>query len=301
MTPIAVFVYCRYEHTKRLFESLYQNKEIADTDVYIFSDAAKSETKNADVARVREYIHKIAEEKKFHSVKISENKCNKGLARSIIDGVTEVLREYDSVIVLEDDLIVSNDYLRYMNEALKYYRNDPQIGAVTGFSYKLKSLRKYKKDIYIARTGNCWGWGTWKGIWNQVDWEVVDYERFRNDKVSRMKFDTIQHGISTMLDSQMEGKIDSWAVRWDYHFWKNSLLTVYPTKSRIRHEGYDEGATHCTAESSKAFSNDSFGMEKEEYILEPVEINEKIASELAAHTKRTFAKWIVKWRRKLFT
>lgn len=300
MVPIAVFVYCRYEHTKRLFESLYQNKEIDDTDIYVFSDAAKGIEKAKDVERVREYIYKIKSEGKFHSFKIVENKENKGLANSIIDGVTEILKNHEAVIVLEDDLIVSKDYLQFMNDALNYYKGDVKVGAVTGFSYRLKGLKKYKKDVYIARTGNCLGWGTWKEIWNQVDWDISDYEKFQKDRKMREEFDKIQYGISRLLDAQVEGRVDSWAVRWDYHFWKNSLLTVYPSKSRVRHEGYDMSATHCTMEDEKKFLSDSFSEEKENYALEALEIDEKIAKELAMHTKRTFDKWVMKWFRKLF-
>ena len=286
MIPVAVFVYCRYEHTKRLFESLYQNKEVRDTVIYIFSDAAKKEKDIDAVNHVREYIHSVAEDNRFREVKIIESPVNKGLACSIISGVNIVLEEYDSVIVLEDDLLVSNDYLCFMKDSLEYYKDNVKVGAVTGFSYEMKSLKKYKPDIYLARTGNCLGWGTWKEIWTSVDWEVADYEEFRKNKKARRGFDKCQYKISNMLDAQMEGRIDSWAVRWDYHFWKNELLTVYPKKSRIRHEGYESGATHCKPEDNDKFK-DSFTAEAMNYVLESVTLNEKIGNELANYTKQT--------------
>lgn len=294
MVPIAVFVYCRYEHTKRLFESLYQNKEAKETVIYIFSDAAKKEKDINAVNRVREYIHTVAKEDRFSKVVIHENQENKGLARSIIGGVGTVFKEYDSVIVLEDDLLVSSDYIRFMNDALAYYRSDQEIGAVTGFSYQMRSLEKYNHDVFLARTGCSYGWGTWKEIWSSVDWKVTDYEQFHKNIRARRNFDQCQYGISNMLDAQMEGRIDSWAVRWDYHFWKNHLLTVYPKKSRVRHEGFGEGATHCKPEDLEKFQ-DSFTLEAMEYVLESVKRNKKVEKELANHTKRTFVAWVMKW------
>lgn len=144
--PVAVFVYNRLEHTKRLFESLKKNKYADYSDVYIFSDGAKNSkdqsvyNKNKiQVAQVRDYISKI---KGFKNVYITYREKNYGLAKNIISGVTDVLTKSNKIIVLEDDLVVSSAFLVYMNLALDRYEHEERVYSVSGYSYINKRFIK---------------------------------------------------------------------------------------------------------------------------------------------------------------
>ena len=56
--PIALFTYARAEHTRQAVESLLRNKEAAASDLYIFSDGPKDESKAQAVKENREYNDK---------------------------------------------------------------------------------------------------------------------------------------------------------------------------------------------------------------------------------------------------
>ena len=131
--PVVLFVYNRLDHTMNVIESLKNNILAEDTDLYVFSDAAKTEKVQNSVEAVREYIRKTDWRKNFRNVTVVEAEENKGLAKSIIGGVTGVLKKYGKVIVVEDDLVLSPHFLQYMNGALEYYQNVPEVCSVRKF------------------------------------------------------------------------------------------------------------------------------------------------------------------------
>ncbi|WP_372715180.1 glycosyltransferase, partial [Ilyobacter sp.] len=129
IAPIALFVYNRPKETEGLIKSLKNNKLAEDSPLFIFSDAPKSEEQREKVSETRDIIKKISG---FKNIEIFESEENKGLARSIIEGVTQIINRYGKIIVLEDDLILADDFLEYMNEALEMYEDNDSIWSVTG-------------------------------------------------------------------------------------------------------------------------------------------------------------------------
>lgn len=246
LAPVVLFAYKRKDKLKDCLQALDDNFDAEKTELYIFSDGAKNENDVKQVQEVRNLIDNYKKVSKFKKVTVILQPKNKGLANSIISGVTEVICEFDKVIVVEDDLIVAKDFLVYMNQALDFYQNFKEYGSISGYTYPLSVLKSYDKDVYVTRKGECWGWGTWKDRWIKVDWKVKDFQNYLQDKRKRKKFNELQHGIDKMLIMQMHGEIDSWAVRWCYHLFVNNLLTVYPKESRTKNIGFDGSGTHCT-------------------------------------------------------
>ncbi len=240
LAPVVLFAYKRDKHVKKVLTVLNKDKLAWQTDLIIFIDGFKTEADMPKVEAVKSVIAEFLRENNFQKVIVYESSSNKGLANSIISGVSEVIKKYGKVIVLEDDLLVSSDFLQFMNDGLNYYENDGHVGAISGFCPKIK---KCTDGVYKARTGNSCGWATWERVWNAVDWEISDYEEFRGDSDKRKAFNQIQFGISNILDRQMSGKLDSWAVRWDYYFFEQNLWTIYPGTSRIQNIGFDEEGT----------------------------------------------------------
>lgn len=247
--PVAVFVYNRPIHTMKTIEALSRNIGAKDTEVFIFSDFAKNEAALDKVRAVREYINSEEVSTYFKSLNIIHAENNLGLANSIINGVTDLINSYNRIIVLEDDLVTSTDFLSYMNEALNYYEENKKVWSISGYTFKINYPSNYKSDIYLSYRGCSWGWATWKNRWEEVDWQVSDYHTFKNDKKSRKEFNRGGRDLSFMLDKQMEGKKDSWAIRWCYSQFKHDLLTVYPRISRVRNIGLDGSGTHSKATS----------------------------------------------------
>ncbi|HXO75801.1 MAG TPA: hypothetical protein VN824_11210, partial [Puia sp.] len=169
---------------------------------------------------------------------------NQGLANSIIGGVTELINIYGSVIVLEDDLVTSSNFLSFCNQALSYYKADPQVFSLSGYTRPISGLKD--NGVYFTSRASSWGWASWKEKWNEVDWAVTDYASFSSDSKARKAFNRMGSDMAGMLDRQMRGELDSWAIRWCYHQFRKNYLTVFPATSKVRNIGFNENASNTT-------------------------------------------------------
>jgi hypothetical protein len=241
LSPICLFTYNRLLETKQTVEALQHNFLALESELFIFSDAAKAEGNQQKVVDVRNYLRTVSG---FKKVEIIESPVNKGLANSIIQGVTTIINKYEKVIVLEDDLITTPNFLDFMNQSLDFYAKNNKIFSIAGYSMDLPALKTYNKDFYSSFRASSWGWATWKDRWEAIDWQMNDYSQFKWNLKAQISFMRGGSDLPYMLWKQMHGKIDSWAVRWCYNQFKRDLLTVYPTKSKVESIGFGAAATH---------------------------------------------------------
>ena len=170
--PIIIFAYNRADHFIQVYNALSACKEAKDSDLFIFSDGAKNEAGKEKVNEVRTAVAAIKDSGDFKSVTVAESPVNKGLAASIIAGVTEVINKYGKAIVVEDDCKVSPFFLSFMNNALDCYENNKKIGSIAGYTPMIDLPEDYKKDVFAAYRSCSWTWATWKDRWDGVDWEL---------------------------------------------------------------------------------------------------------------------------------
>lgn len=239
LAPIIIFAFKRIDSLKNLLSSLQRNREASQSDLFIFSDGPRNSAEEKKVIEVRRYINSIVG---FNSVTVRCSEKNKGLAKSVIDGVSEVLKERGKVIVVEDDLLVSDNFLSFMNQALEYYNNYMEILSISGFTYPVR--RQENADVYFTKRACSTGWATWKDKWTSVDWEGKAFESFKKNITQQRQFNKMGSDLAGLLFKQREGIIDSWAITWIFHQYKKNLYTVYPTTSKVKIFGLDEFATH---------------------------------------------------------
>ncbi len=275
LAPIILFVYNRPWHTQQTVEALQKNDLSSESDLYIFADGPKvnaTDEQKEKIKQVREYIHKISG---FKSVTICEKETNCGLANSVIAGVSKIINKFGKAIVVEDDLVTSKYFLRFMNEALDFFENDDQIFSVSGYNYPAKTMeiqKNYKHDLYLSYRHASWGWATWKNRWNTIDWEVVDFKKFSENTKLQKAFNRGGADMSGMLKAQMEGKIDSWAIRFDYSMFKQNKFNIRPVKSLVTNVGLDSSGTHTGADEKLITTLDDDWMPQ----IETVKSNKKI-------------------------
>jgi Glycosyl transferase family 2 len=248
LAPVVLFVYARPDHTRQVLLALRANALADQTDLWIYCDAAKRPAAQTQVDAVRAVVRELATG--FRTVNIIEREHNVGLARSIIGGVTELLQQRGRVIVLEDDLVTSPHFLRYMNEALDRYQTDKRIYSISGYSYPDDVMRypdTFQDDVYLTVRNSSWGWATWIDRWADIDWQVSDYDSFRKSRKQRRAFNRGGDDMAEMLDMQMAGIIDSWAIRFSYAQFKAGCYSVAPRRSFVVNVGLDGSGVHCGA------------------------------------------------------
>lgn len=247
-TPVVLFTYKRPDHTRTTLTTLALNALASQTDLFVFSDGPKLEADAAAVSAVRDVVRTATG---FASVTLIERPVNMGLARSVITGVTELFERYDRLIVLEDDLETSSNFLRYMNEALDSYRDDPLAFSVTGHTFPepfLKIPDDYPFDTYAGYRCSSWSWATWRDRWQLIDWSMDYFKDFCCNSAEQDAFNRGGNDLAAMLAMQHENKIDSWAIRFCYAHHSNDMRCIYPIQTLVRNIGLDNTGTHSTPE-----------------------------------------------------
>lgn len=242
LAPILLFVYNRPQHVKRAISSLLQNREAAASDLYVFSDAARSAEDAAAVEMVRE---EIADIQGFRSVSVVKRNENFGLARSIIEGVTSIVNRYGRVIVLEDDLVVSPYFLRFMNDALEVYKDEPRVGHIQACDFIQSAALP---DTFLIKWTGSWGWATWQRAWelfNPNGQELLD--QLRERRLTKQFDFNGKYGFTRMLRQQIEGKNNSWAIRWNASLFLADVLSLNVGRSLVSNEGLDGSGTNSVS------------------------------------------------------
>jgi hypothetical protein len=240
--PIAMFVFNRLWHTQQSLEALRNNELATDSELYVFSDGPRSEADRENVESVRNYLKSITG---FKSVTVVEREKNLGCARSITSGVTDIVNRYGRIIVVEDDIVTSTYFLRYMNDALELYQNEERVVCIHGYLYPVK---KKLPNIFFLKGADIWGWATWKRGWDlyEHDGEIL-FEELNTRKLTReFDFDGSFH-YTRMLKEQNEGKLDTWDINWYASAFLRDKLTLYPGKSLVNNIGNDCSGTHSNA------------------------------------------------------
>lgn len=240
--PIVLFAYDRPDHARRTLEALAANEGAAESELFVYADGAKTADREESVQAVRAYLRSVTG---FKSVTLIEREQNLGLANSVIGGVTEMLDRSPSVVVMEDDLLTSRNFLAFVNSALATYESRPDVFSVTGYNYPLEIPASYREDAYLSYRSSSWGWGTWRDRWSQVDWPVGDYDEFLQDAHAQEIFTRGGDDLQRILELQMAGEIDSWSIRFDYAHYKHDAFCVHPVVSKVQNIGFDGSGRHC--------------------------------------------------------
>ena len=240
LSPIILFVYNRPEHVQKCITSLLANDLAKESDLYIYSDAPKNEEAQEAVLQVREYIHTI---RGFKNITIVERERNWGLANSIIDGVTNLTQKYGKVIVLEDDLVVAPYFLQFMNDALEIYKDEPRVGHIQACDFTQDATLP---DTFLIKWTGSWGWATWERAWKHFNPDGKELLAELEQRGLTHTFDfNGKYGFTRMLRRQIEGKNNSWAIRWNATLFLKDMLSLNVGRSLVQNEGFDGSGTNC--------------------------------------------------------
>lgn len=237
MVPVALFVYNRPTHLKKVLNALQANKiEL----LYIFSDAENNDKDAAGVGEVRKIIEQID----WVNTLVVKNKEHRGLAESIVGGISSVLNKYDKIIVLEDDCVPKEDFYAFMRNCLNNYKAEEKVFCVSGFSHPIRRsvLSKYDYDVYFWQRFWSWGWGTWRRAWDRYNPDLESLLKLVESKDINVK--NFGNDIPSIIQQCSDGA-DAWAIKWFLTMVVNNAFSAYPKHSHIDYIGYDGSGVHC--------------------------------------------------------
>lgn len=238
--PIALFIYKRPEHTRRMIEHLQQCSGFDESPVYVFADGPSGPRDMPAVRETRSEARRLLGDRAVYR----EHSGNVGLDDSEIAAITELCEQFGRVVVVEDDLVVSPDFLRFLNQGLHRYESEPRVMQVCGHMFDVPELRESQEAILLPLVSS-WGWGTWKRAWDLFDPDARGWAERLGDPQERERFDL--HGnfaYTRMLSRQMRLRVPAWDIRWYYSVFVLQGLALYPPRTLVVNEGFDGSGTH---------------------------------------------------------
>ncbi len=240
IAPVAVFAYNRPNHFQKTLAALSANVLASRSDVFVYLDGPKSESDSVASKKIQEICNGAIN---FNRLTIVPRDRNLGLASSIISGVMELCDLHGRVIVIEDDLVTSPFFLSYMNDALNLYQFEDSVASIHGYVYPISARLP---ETFFLRGADCWGWATWKRAWDhfEPDGSLLLSQLKKLKLEDEFNFGGAC-GNSQMLEDQISGRNNSWAIRWHASAFVKNMLTLYPGRSLVKNIGHDGSGTHC--------------------------------------------------------
>ncbi len=247
LAPIALFVYNRPKHTRKTLEALQQNELAEKSTLYVFADGPKHQASEDEKKKIEETRQVVKEKKWCKEVVMIERVENAGLAKSIIEGVTETVSRHGKIIVLEDDIVTERGFLKFMNESLDLFKNEEKVMQVSGYAYPINFVPKDKDNVYFLKTLACWGWATWNRAWKSL---ITDssylYNYFDNRPEIKKEFNLNDEAdFYRQLELNHRKILNTWAVKWYASWYIAGGLCLFPKKSLVNNIGHDGTGVHC--------------------------------------------------------
>ncbi len=242
LAPIILFVYNRPWHTEKTLEALMENSLADQSTLYIYCDGPKAVASEEDLKNIKEVRILIRKKNWCKELVIIERDKNLGLAANIISGVTEVINKHGKIIVLEDDIVTSSGFLKYMNDALFFYEKEEKMMHISGYMFPHENKLP---ETFFYNVPLCWGWATWERSWKYFNndshalWSalqtknlILELDKFGNDYLSSQ----LAHNIS--------GRLKTWFIKWHASVLLKEGYTLYPSVSLVDNIGFDNSGVH---------------------------------------------------------
>lgn len=300
LAPIIVFCYNRPWHVEQTLEALSKNIYADESILYIFCDGHKEAASNEQIKKIEETRSVVRKKQWCKEVHIVEAKINKGLANSIIDGVSNVIGMYGKVIVLEDDLVTSPYFLKYMNEALEFYKDRSSVMSVSANRPpvgKMEIPDDYLYDVFISLRPFSTGWATWRKKWEKIDWSLDYLDDFLGHPKEVEAFNRGGDDLTDMLVLQRDGKIDSWAIRWAFAHFKEHSVGILPCVPYVDNIGFDGTGIH-SGDNEEDFRNNVMIAPEAPKLIDIIYEDDRIINSFANYyskAKRPFWQKVCNW------
>lgn len=238
---IGVFCYNRAGKLRSCIEALLKNPECPFMDIVFFSDGFKGPGDQAGVQEVRSYIDSITG---FKSVIKQYRDVNLSTGPNFQQGLQYLSTTYDEFIVVEDDLIVSSNYIRFLKDALDFYRPKKSVFCITAYVYPINTT-DYPFDSVIYKRFCSYGWAGWSDRFPGIVWkEQALQQKIDSDRTFLKRLNAEGYDLGRMLKKQISGKISTWDVQLQVHIAEHRLKVVYPVLSKVTNIGFDEESTN---------------------------------------------------------
>lgn len=245
-TPVVMISYNRPDLVRMTMKNVALADGASERDIFMYIDGPRNEKDKVKQNEIASIVGSYAD--RLPRISIIRRDHNFGCRNNIVDAITSVINRFGRAIIVEDDILVSRTFFRYMDMALDTYSDDSSIWAIDAYQHpNLKIPKNYPFDVYLSRFFMCWGWGTWANRWNAVDFEMRDWVTLKYDDKVVEKLNHAGNNLIPMVESQLAGRLKTWDVQCMYYVAKNNLFCVEPKYQLSKNIGYlpSNDGEHC--------------------------------------------------------
>jgi hypothetical protein len=291
LAPIALFCFNRPIHLIKTLTMLKKNYLSKNSIIYIFSDAAKNKDDCEKVKMVRDIIKNLSG---FKNKKIILRNKNFGLGKNIVNGIEYVFKRENKIIVLEDDLITSKFFLKYMNINLNILEKHENVASIHGYIYPID--KKNLQNNFFIRGADCWGWGTWKRSWKKYEKnpKKLLLKLKKTNQIKEFNFNNSKNYYG-MLKKNLYTKNKSWAIQWYASTFLKNMYTLYPKYTYVKNIGLDGSGknTRIKYNLNSKFSK-NFKLPKINFVQENILARKKFEEFFRSNEKNLLEKFLCK-------
>lgn len=259
LAPIILFAYNRPWHTEKVLQALKENELADQSHLIVFVDGVKINATSDDIKLNQQVIEVVRSQKWCNSIEVHISETNQGCRWAPINGISCVLSEYPSCIILEDDILTSPYFLKYMNKSLQFYEDYQSVFSISAFNLSEKAIpipKDYAYDVYVSLRQLNWGWGTWANRWKLVNWEKESIPFFIEDKQQVDAFNRGGDDLSRMLLEEYAEKTQAWDIQFSFAQFYYHAVSIIPCYSYTQNIGLDNSGTHTLNKIGGSFVTD---------------------------------------------
>jgi len=171
-SAILLLGFNRIDYFTKVLSSLEKNKAAYDHDIFVYVDGGP----NAK----QEEIKQLIKSSKFSDATIVCRVNNWGIGRHLIDARRRLFDElnYDRVLLLEDDLVLGENYVETVFKISNWASKYDDIGTITAYNINSASIEQQSKqeNQLIATNRHFWAYVITKQVWDEIKHIIYAYE-----------------------------------------------------------------------------------------------------------------------------
>lgn len=245
-TPILFILFKRYDTALQVFNAIRQARP---PRLYVFADAPREGVKGEkeECLKTRAIVDLVDWECDVRTMFQTENQgCGIGPYKAI----SWFFENEEQGIILEDDCLPHPDFFQYCEELLNRYKSEPSITLITGRN-NFRHLPQNSESYFLSALHFCWGWASWRRVWEKYDYTLSDITPLRYFKALLRYFGLRNlHTIMWRMNILYFCKKNQPKDIWDYQFCITTQMmggyTIVPKNNLIRNIGNDDRATHTS-------------------------------------------------------
>lgn len=237
---ICVFAYNRPDHLSASLTALLMNKEARGLDLRVYVDGLRQ---LSDADAHHKVLRVCDQPWAFSNVNVIRRETNAGLYKSLTSGISETLGDYESAIVIEDDIEASPFLIRYLLDGINLYLDTKEVASIHGYT---PPIIERLPETFFLRGADCWGWATWRDRWKLFRHDAAEMAQEIRERGLVHEFNLNgNYDYLGMLDARAAGMNNSWAICWHASCFLANKLTLHPGKSLVKNIGLDGSGEHC--------------------------------------------------------